>query len=239
MKRRFLSLLPKKYIGLLDCLLFRPLRCYSQHGEDVIAVRYFDYHGPRKGVYVDIGCFHPMRHSVTYLLHKKGWHGVNIDVEPYKVSVFKIARPSDINLCVAVSDKRGTADLFYSPESVYGSMEGLDEDTVRDEASGLGRSVEKRVVSTMPLADILLEHKIAKVDFLTIDVEGHEPAILRDFDFNAYPIPLISVEIQGRFDDVRSNETHKLLVAAGYSTYARTGPTMFYVREGAMAQPDS
>ena len=33
------------------------------------------------GFYVDVGCFHPKKHSNTYLLYKRGWSGINIDVE--------------------------------------------------------------------------------------------------------------------------------------------------------------
>lgn len=222
--------LPKKYVGLIDYFMFRPHKSYSQHGEDIIAYNYFKDHGPAKGIYVDIGCFHPKRDSNTFILHKCGWKGVNIDVDPYKISVFGFARPKDINCCVAVSEKRGSAEFFYSPESVYGSMSGLDETFVRQEADALSRKLEKRVVSTMPLMDILRENSIDKVDFLTIDVEGHEPAVLGPFDFSRYPIALIALEIHGDFEEVLGTPVHKLLDAAGYKLYARTGPTIFYSR---------
>jgi hypothetical protein len=112
MMRGFARSLPKKYIGLIDYFAFRPARSYAQHGEDIIAYNYFNYHGPRKGIYVDIGCFHPKRHSTTFLLHKQGWHGLNIDVDSYKIDVFKVFRPRDINVSVAVSDQRGWRTYF-------------------------------------------------------------------------------------------------------------------------------
>jgi len=89
--RRLLQIVPKKYIGLLDYFVFRPTKSYSQHGEDITVLRYFNYHGPAKGVYLDIGCFHPRHDSNTYLLYKRGWRGINVDAEQYKIDVFRVA----------------------------------------------------------------------------------------------------------------------------------------------------
>ena len=65
---------------------------YSQWGEDLFIEDYFK--NKNKGTYLDIGCFHPFMYSNTCLLHKKGWSGVNIDInqtsieinEPFRVS---------------------------------------------------------------------------------------------------------------------------------------------------------
>lgn len=144
--------------------------------------------------------------------------------------LFRLFRRRDINLTLAVSDKRGTAEFFYQPDSPYESMSGLDETTVRELAAGMGRSVEKRIVETIPLNDILRENSVGQVDFLSVDVEGHEAAVLRTLDFREYPVSLIAAEIHGSFSEVLASETHLLLSDAGYAIHARTGPTMFYVR---------
>ena len=33
-----------------------------------------------QGFYVDAGCYHPLRLNNTYLLYKKKWNGLNIDL---------------------------------------------------------------------------------------------------------------------------------------------------------------
>jgi len=109
-------------------------------------------------------------------------------------------------------------------------MGGLDEAAARAEAAEIGRRVEKRTVQTMRISDILEQNSVDKVDFLSIDVEGHEAAILGNFDFARYPVTLIAVEIQGEFEQAAASAPHKILSAAGYNIYARNGPTMFYVR---------
>ena len=34
----------------------------------------------KKGVYVDVGCYHPFKGSLTLRLFKRNWSGVNIDI---------------------------------------------------------------------------------------------------------------------------------------------------------------
>ena len=58
------------------------------------------------GSYVDVGCFHPTRSNNTFKLYKKGWSGLNIDLNPLTIELFDFARPTDINVCAAVSNKK-------------------------------------------------------------------------------------------------------------------------------------
>ena len=53
---------------------------YSQWGEDQFIIDFFK--DKKKGIYFDVGCFHPFMYSNTCLLHNKGWYGVNIDINP-------------------------------------------------------------------------------------------------------------------------------------------------------------
>ena len=66
-----------------------------------------------KGVYVDLGCFHPTRSNNTLEMFKKGWYGLNIDLNPLTIDLFNYARPSDINICSAISNKKTKKKLFF------------------------------------------------------------------------------------------------------------------------------
>ena len=55
-------------------------KTYSQFGEDLYIESFFK--SQKIGKYVDLGAFHPMRLSNTYLLYKKGWSGTNVDLNP-------------------------------------------------------------------------------------------------------------------------------------------------------------
>jgi len=73
---------------------------FSQFGEKMARRKPTDV----APIYVDAGCFHPIHFSNTLLLLKRGWRGINIDMTPEKIEIFKILRPFDFNVCAALSD---------------------------------------------------------------------------------------------------------------------------------------
>ena len=84
---------------------------YSFNGVDLIIEYLFKKHS--NGFYIDIGAQHPISNNNTYLLYKKGWSGINIDLDKSNIDLFNISRPNDLNINCALSDKEGEADLFY------------------------------------------------------------------------------------------------------------------------------
>ena len=79
-------------------------------GEDVFVEKFFKKRS--KGVYVDVGCYHPLDGNNTYLLYKKGWHGMNIDLNETSIDLFNKARKNDVNLKIAVSNKYEKIKFF-------------------------------------------------------------------------------------------------------------------------------
>ena len=59
---------------------------YSQWGEDQYIAQFFKE--KEKGIYLDIGCFNPFMYSNTCLLHRRGWEGINIDINPTSIDLF-------------------------------------------------------------------------------------------------------------------------------------------------------
>ena len=90
--------------------IFFPKKTYSLLGEDTIINNFFK---KNNGIYVDIGCYHPLQGNNTYLLYKRGWKGLNIDINELSIELFKIKRPEDINLKIAVSDKSEKVDYYF------------------------------------------------------------------------------------------------------------------------------
>ena len=52
---------------------------FSFSGVDIIIENIF--REKNNGFYVDVGCQHPIKNNNTYLLHKKGWEGINLDLD--------------------------------------------------------------------------------------------------------------------------------------------------------------
>ena len=84
---------------------------YSYGGVDSLILNIFK--NQKNGFYLDIGCGHPIKNNNTYLLNKKGWSGINIDLDEENINLFNSYRRKDMNLATAISDKEGEADLYY------------------------------------------------------------------------------------------------------------------------------
>jgi len=144
-----------------------------------------------KGFYVDVGCGHPVKNNNTYLLNKKGWHGINIDLDNENINLFDIYRPSDQNISTAISDKIGEEDLFfYHSKSAINTINKKTADYQKAEVSTIKK------IRTNTLNNVLNNSKYnnLEIDFLSIDIEGSEFLALKNFDFNKYNPKVIVVE---------------------------------------------
>ena len=83
---------------------------FGEFGEDILINRFF--RKKNDGFYVDIGCYHPIKGSLTYYLYKKGWRGLNVDLSKVSIDLFKLARPKDHNVQAAVTDFDGETHFF-------------------------------------------------------------------------------------------------------------------------------
>ena len=79
-------------------------KSYSMNKEDIFINKFFKF--KNKGFYVDVGSYHPLELSNTCLLYKKGWDGINIDVNSLSIDYFNFLRPDDVNLNIAISRKK-------------------------------------------------------------------------------------------------------------------------------------
>ena len=142
---------------------------YSFSGVDVIIENIFRH--KNNGIYIDIGCQHPIKNNNTYLLFKKGWNGLNIDLDKDNIDLFNVARPNDQNINVAISNKIGETDLyFYHKKSPINTIDKKTSDYQKAPIS------EIKKIKTDTLTNIIKnsKYKNSKIDLLSIDVEGHE-----------------------------------------------------------------
>ena len=62
-------------------------KSYSISNVDLIIDRMFS--NLNNGIYIDVGCNHPIKFNNTYLLYKRGWSGINIDLDSKSINEFK------------------------------------------------------------------------------------------------------------------------------------------------------
>ena len=94
---------------------------FSQQGEDLtldrilhrkLGIELKNY----KGLYIDAGAYHPIDHSTSYLLYKRGWEGVCIDISKKSCEAIKKIRPRDHVVNAATSDVDGKIYFTDGPD---------------------------------------------------------------------------------------------------------------------------
>ena len=163
-------------------------KSFSQGSMDLILNIIF--RDQQSGIYVDVGCQHPVKNNNTYLLYKKGWSGINIDLDKVNIDLFNYHRPKDYNFNFAISDKKEEVDLFYYHQK--SPINTLDK-AVSDKQSSTPEKILK--VKTETLTDIIEKTSITNIDILSIDVEGYELKVLKGLDFERYKPKLIITEL--------------------------------------------
>ena len=166
----------------------------TQMGEEKKLLTYFKKN--YKGRYVDLGCFHPTRHNNTFDFYKKGWKGINIDLNPLTIDLFNFARPKDINLCAAISNNYKAKKLYFSGNlSSQNTLEKRHTRWLKSEFGYDGKKFSIKKVKAQKIEDILEKYKFYKIDFMNIDVEGHEIRILETLNLKKFKIKYFCVEI--------------------------------------------
>ena len=212
-----------KYLKVFLKSLSHKKISYSYGGIDLLILNIFK--NQDKGFYLDIGCGHPIKNNNTYLLSKKGWSGINIDLDEENISLFNAYRNKDFNVSSAVSDKDGETDLyFYHNKSSLNTISKQNANFQKAKISAIKRiktQTINKIIENSPYKD-------KKIDFLTIDVEGSELQILKNFDFNKYTPKVIVVEFLDlslkkleiknlNVSNVIKSEIYKLIVSKGYT----------------------
>ena len=190
---------------------------YADNGEDIIIQGLFNH--KKDGFYIDVGCYHPIRASLTHLLYKKGWKGVNVDISKDTINLFNIARPSDKNINIGISDKEGE-DFYYQSSNINQANSFKFYDNVK-----------KVKVQITTLDTIIKNLGIEKIDFLNIDVEYRDFKALQGLNLNNIRPSLITIEDNDAYDiaDVTNSNIYKYMTNNEYFLYSKLNCTNFYL----------
>jgi len=195
---------------------------YSFSGVDIVLKKIF--YQQEKGFYIDVGCQNPIKNNNTYLLYKKGWEGINIDLDKDNINLFNSARPKDSNFNKAISSEIKNVELyFYHKKSPINTIDKKTSDFQKAKVT----SIKK--INTDTLDNIILNSKYKNhtFDLLSIDVEGHELDVLKGFDLDKYSPKVIVVEYLDlnvskleiknlSIENVLNSEIYKYLISKNY-----------------------
>ncbi len=179
----------------------------SDHFSDVtlggLGSKLYPYLDFEHGVFVELGAHDGLHISNTYYLERiRGWTGVLIEPIPRlygravknrpKCQVFNCA-------CVAPDYPTDTITMIdanfnsiikgslpqHDAEKAYRQQQTGDTQETRIEIYEMQTLTEVTVPARM-LTSVLDESGFKEIDFLSLDVEGHEPSVLRGLDFEKY-----------------------------------------------------
>jgi FkbM family methyltransferase len=176
---------------LLKPFVHSALKSYSQFQEDLLIDMLLNKQ--QTGFYVDIGANDPFYGSNTQRFYSRGWRGINIEpnLEAYKR--INENRPNDINLNIAVSENTG--DLTFYLIGNDSSISTLDYPQAIKMAKMLNLEITSTSVKVIPLSEVLdtyLDNK--HIDFMSVDAEGRDLAVLKSNNWDKYRPTLVMVE---------------------------------------------
>jgi FkbM family methyltransferase len=167
------------------------LGSFSQFGEDLILDILLE--GKRTGSYIDIGANDPIRLSNTWRFYKRGWRGVNVEPSRALWQRLNEDRPEDINLNVGAGRSRGNATFYEMTVDTYSTF-----NKANSEEFCTGKEVVARIdMPIVTLSMIWKEHWSGKfVDFISVDVEGDNLAVLQGNDWESFRPRFVLVEME-------------------------------------------
>ena len=170
------------------------------------------------GFFVDVGANAPRDGSQTWSFEQRGWTGVLVEPQPDLAARLRRERRAKVYAvaCSSPQNAGKTLTLYLA-----GIQSSLKADFY---AAGMQRAGSAEV-PVMTLDQVLEDAGApARLDFVSIDVEGHDIEVLDGFDLARWRPRLLLIE-----DVVQDLRLHRTLTRRGYRWFRRTGINSWYV----------
>jgi FkbM family methyltransferase len=183
----------------------------SQNGED----RWLDAHfgAKRSGFFVEVGAYDGVNLSNTYHFEQSGWTGVLVEPDPDMAERCRRDRPRSLTFQCAAGGNTGEISFYKVAGGEAYSTTSLSA-AHRERLDRMGLAWREVKVAVRTLDSILEEAHAPGVDFVSIDVEGGEFAVLQGFNIRRWKPAVVIVETNAA---VRSPEVRRYFVANGYA----------------------
>lgn len=159
--------------------------------------------GQTKGFYIECGAFDGKYYSVSWVFDAMGWDGLCVEAIPQRYQECVVNRPHARVVHSALS-RRGAAKTveFAVTDDRFGGMLSFVDEAGRhkEEIANEGFTTSKVTVPCTTMDELLAGHS-GPIDFASIDVEGHEAALLDGFDLKRYRPRVLMLEDNERGAD--------------------------------------
>ena len=180
---------------IADDILTSGKKLYSENNEELIIRDFFN--DRQGGVFADIGCADYKDSSTTFYLEKHlGWSGIAVDALVDWAKGYLENRPKTKFNNFIVTNHSGKTESFYrSGDNMFLSSKYKSFiNWAAKEKGNIQANYSIVYVPTITLTELLGKSGISKIDFLSIDIEGGEPAALAGFDIKRFRPKLVCIE---------------------------------------------
>jgi FkbM family methyltransferase len=161
--------------------------------------------------YIEIGGSEPIVGSNSYLFEKLKCDGIIIEASTESCNEIK-----KIRNCKVINHLLSNGVKSYDFVEFTGNSKGLSGIRTKLDVSPSQSSNQyfiKNRLSTK-LQTILNTENISHINFLSVDVEGHEKQVLEGIDFSKTQVDVITVEYN--YDSIKKNELAEYLSQYGF-----------------------
>jgi len=195
---------------------------HAQLGQDRRVAHIFA--GKRGGTFVDVGASDGVRFSNTLALERDlGWRGVCVEPEPEAFAALQRNRPDAFCSSAPLLDRSGQEVTFAVRTSrrdgtMLSGIEAMFNAAAAKKKRHV-RTLARMTMRTETLPELLDRASMpASIDYLTLDTEGSELAILRGLEGSRYTFKVIHVEHNYR--EPQRTVLRQYLQARGYKRTA-------------------
>ena len=179
---------------------------YSQIFQDLFVIYVSNI--KKSGSFIEIGVGNGKDLSNTYLLEKKyGWRGILCEPDERNFKNIEDTRNSKLVKSL-ISENCNDNVKFYLNEDPYSSSTNKNE-----------RTKKQIYTNSICLNHLFEKFKLKDVDYISIDTEGNEYEILKNFNFDRYKVRIFTIE--HNFNKNKRYKIKKLLKNNGYKNVLR------------------
>lgn len=199
---------------------------YSQFKEDEILARIFG--DQPSGVCVEVGANDGVHGSTTLFFEQKGWDCILVEPNPSLADQLREVRSGRVFECAASSHTGSAILQMAEGEGLAHAVSTIENsDAATNTLRKHGAVVRPVKVTIRRLDDILAEAGVERIDFMSIDVEGHELEALKGFSIDRWRPGIMILEDNSNF---RDHSVRDHLAARGYRRFRRSGVNDWYGR---------
>jgi len=184
-KKKFKTAYPNTKI--FDSIKRGDQKLHSLSNQDYIIKETF-FKEKKNGFYCDIGGNHPVRLNNTKYFEELGWSGIVFEPLPHFAKLWKKHRKAKF-FPFALSNREGSTSFIVDQHG--------DGETSHIKATSLDLNNTDEIeikVKTRIFQNVINEEKYTHINYISLDVEGHEMNALKGIDFKKTKIDVLTVE---------------------------------------------